>query len=73
MKIKYYKEDDILVLQLSRQSYDHAEMEGNFIVHFSKDKKPVRIEVLNASHFLKEEAKALPRETREKFFAQASV
>ena len=70
MKIKYYKEDDILVLQLRNVSYDYAEMEGNFVVHFSKDKKPVRIEVLNASKFLKAESKALPREIKELYFVR---
>ncbi len=71
MKIKYYKKDDILVLQLSKIPYDHAEMEGNFIVHFSKQKKPVRIEVLHASRFLQEESRALPSDIKEKYFTSA--
>ena len=68
MKIKYYHEDDILVLKLNNKPYDHAEMEGNFVVHFTKDKRPVRIEVLEASRFFKEEAKALPEKVKEKYF-----
>lgn len=69
MKIKYYHDDDILVVQLSNAAYDYAEMENNFVVHFTKDKKPVRIEILQASKFFKEEAKALPNKIREKYFA----
>ena len=42
MKVKYYLEDDILVLQLTDDLYDHAEMEGNVVVHFAKNKRPVR-------------------------------
>ncbi len=68
MKIKYNKEDDILVVQLSKEPYDYAEMEGDFIVHFSENKKPVMIEVLNASNFLKQESQALPWDIKEKYF-----
>ena len=68
MRIKYNKEDDILVVHLSPEAYDYAEMEGDFIVHFSKRKKPVMIEVLNASDFLKQESKALPWKVKEKYF-----
>lgn len=69
MKIKYYKEDDILVFKLSDKPYDHAEMQGNFIVHFTKNEQPVRIEILNAHSFLEEQAKALPRDVKNKYFA----
>lgn len=54
MSLKYYRDDDLLVISLSRIPYDYAEKQGDFIVHFSKKNKPVRIEVLNAKRFLKE-------------------
>lgn len=68
MKIKYYKEDDILVIKFSDKPYDYAEMENDFVVHFSKDRKPVRLETLNASRFLKEQSKALPKEIKKTVF-----
>ena len=71
MKIKYYKEDDILVLRFGREPYDHAEMEGNVIVHFTKKKKPVRIEILEASKYLKKEAKTLSEKSWKKYFVSA--
>ncbi|MBI4130276.1 DUF2283 domain-containing protein [Candidatus Roizmanbacteria bacterium] len=71
MNVKYYKEDDILVITLSKKSYDHAEMEGSFVVHFTKDKHPVRIEILDASQFLTEESKALPSFIKQKYFLSA--
>ena len=71
MKVKYYPDDDILVLKLSNELYDHAEMQGNFVVHFTKDKRPVRIEVLQASKFFEEEAEALPPYIKEKYFITA--
>lgn len=70
MKVQYYREDNILVLELSEEAYDHAEMEDNFVVHFTKDKRPVRIEILDAASFLKEESKALPQEIKTKYFLQ---
>jgi uncharacterized protein YuzE len=70
MKIKYYKQDDILVIKLSNKPYDHAEMEGNFVIHLTEDERPVRIEVLDASKFLKVQSKALPKDVKEKFFTK---
>ena len=71
MKINYNKEDDILVVELSDQPYDYAEMQGDFIVHFAEDNKPVMIEVLDASQFFKQESLALPQDIKEKYFAKA--
>lgn len=69
MKIKYYKEDNILVITLSSKPFDYAEMEGDFVVHYTKDGKPVRIEILDASKFLQEQSKALPKEIKKIVFA----
>lgn len=71
MKVKYYKEDDILVIKLSSKPFDYAEMEGNFVVHFSKDRKPVRIEVIDASNLLREPPRALPKSVKEDIFSTA--
>lgn len=68
MKVNYYRDDDILVVQVNSEQYDHAEMEGNFIIHFTRDGRPVRIEVLKASTFLQAQSKALPVDIKEKFF-----
>ena len=68
MKIKYYSKDDILVVKLRNDPYDYAEMEGNFVIHFTKDRRPVRIEILNASNFLKKQGNALPKEVKRQFF-----
>lgn len=71
MQLKYYKEDDILVIKVSEELYDHAEMSDSLIVHFTKDKKPVRLEILNASKFFDLESKALPKEVKETFFVSS--
>ena len=64
MSVKYYSDGDILVVKLSRTPYDYAEKEGDFIVHFSKKNRPVRIEILNASKFIKETTSSLPLSVR---------
>lgn len=69
MSVKYYTDGDILVVKLSSTPYDFAEKTGDFIVHFSKDNKPVRLEILNASKFIKETNKNLPTLLREQVAA----
>lgn len=69
MKVKYYKEDDLLVIELSNKPFEYAEMEGNFVVHYTKDNHPVLIEVLQASDFLRATNKVLPKEVRQQIFA----
>lgn len=69
MSVKYYTDEDILVIKLSNTPYDFAEKEGDFIVHFSKKNKPVRLEILHASKFIKETNKNLPLAVREQFSA----
>lgn len=71
MKVKYYKKDDILSVRLSNKPIDYAEESNWVIVNFTKDNKPVSIEILDASRFLVEQAKALPRETKRSVFATA--
>ena len=66
MKAKYYSEDDLLVLKLSDKPYDYADKIGTFIIHYTKSKEPVLLEILNASKFLKETAEALPYSTLDK-------
>lgn len=51
-KIKYSKDVDALLIELSEAPIDHAEESGPFIVHFSKDGEPVLLEILNAKEFV---------------------
>jgi len=52
-KISYDKEADVLSWELSQQGdIDYASEMGDVIVHFTKENKPVYLEVLNASKFL---------------------
>jgi len=51
-KIRYSKDVDALVVELSDKPIDHAEEEGQIIIHFSKDNDPVLIEIFDAKEFL---------------------
>ena len=52
MKISYNRKSDILLIELSRETIDHAEEIDSIIVHFSPKNKPVLLEILDASDFL---------------------
>ena len=69
MSAKYYKEDDLLVVKLSNKPFEVAEKVGSFIVHYDKKREPVTVEILNASKFLKETSRALPKSIRQSIFA----
>jgi len=49
MKVKYDREEDILVYEISDEKIDYAEEMGPVIVHFTKDSKPVMLEILDAN------------------------
>jgi len=51
-KIKYSKDVDALIIELSDSPIDFAEEEGQFIIHFSKNREPVLLEVLDAKSFI---------------------
>ena len=51
-KIKYSKDIDALMIELSEKPVDYAEEEGQVIVHFSHDNEPVIIEILDAKEFI---------------------
>lgn len=60
MKVNYSPEEDILIYEVSKANIDYAEEVGDVIVHYSKRKKPVLLEILNASKFIKEVTANIP-------------
>ncbi|MGB6872837.1 MAG: DUF2283 domain-containing protein [Dehalococcoidia bacterium] len=61
MKIRYDKEEDIVTFDVSSEKIDHAEEIGPIIVHFSKQGKPVLLEILDASEFIAETTRAMTK------------
>ena len=52
MEFKYFKEADILIIILANEKIEYTEQAGPINIHFSIDKKPVLIEILDATDFL---------------------
>lgn len=52
-KLSYEPEADVLSWEVSNAPIDYAEEVGDMIVHFTKDHKPVLIEVVRAKDFMK--------------------
>jgi len=52
MKLRYDKEEDILMVKVSDEPIDYAEKVNSVIIHFTKDKKPALFEIMDASEFL---------------------
>ena len=72
MNAKYYKEDDLLVVKLSNKPFEVAEKVGSFIVHYDNKREPVTVEILNASKFLKETSRALPKSVRQNILSASA-
>jgi len=61
MKVRYSRGEDVLIIELSDEKVDYAEEMGPVIVHFTKDGRPVMLEILDASEFVTEISKAAMR------------
>jgi len=72
MKVSYDRDADVLMIELSDEDIDHAEEVGPLIIHFSKDNKPVLIEILDASEFLAEITK-IPIKARNKELVDVQI
>lgn len=68
MELKYYKEDDLLVITFSTKPVDDSVEVDNAILEISKDNEPVSLEILHASKFFDAQSKAIPNEVKEEFF-----
>jgi uncharacterized protein YuzE len=51
-KVSYSIDADALLVSLSDKPIDHAEEEGQVIVHFSREGEPVLLEILDAKDFV---------------------
>ncbi len=58
MKISYNRDEDIMILEVSEDKIDFAEEMGPIIVHFNEKRKPVLLEILEASEFIATTAKS---------------
>lgn len=69
MKVRYSKDQDILMIQLSNKKVDDSYESESAIVHTSADGDPVLLEIFGANKLLKMASKALPQKVRQEVFA----
>ncbi len=70
-KFKYEPEADVLSWEVSDAPIEYASEVGDVIVHFTKDHKPVLIEVLRATHFMAQAEKTVGPEKVHRALAAA--
>lgn len=51
-KVKYDRDTDILMIELTDKEIDYAEEDGSFITHFSKNDEPVLLEIQDGKEFI---------------------
>lgn len=71
MKIKYDKNEDILMIVLTKKK---AKLDDTYetdygLVGVTEKGEPLMIEIFEASKFFAKESKALPKEIKQRFFA----
>ena len=69
MRFSYDRDKDIMLLEVSKRKIDYAEEAGPIIVHFSKQRHPVLLEILDASEFVSKMSTAGMRTKQEKFIS----
>ncbi|KKU92502.1 MAG: hypothetical protein UY21_C0001G0125 [Microgenomates group bacterium GW2011_GWA1_48_10] len=73
MKVRYDKSEDILTIQLGHKKIDDAYETDNMIVHVTKSREPVLLEIFDATKFLMDIKKTLPPKTKSLLSSQRSV
>ncbi len=61
--VRYSKDVDALLIELSPKPVEYAEESGQFIVHFDKEGQPVLLEIMDAKNFLLSSLSSLMKET----------
>ena len=57
--IRYSKDVDALLVELSDEPISYAEDDGQVILHYSEDEKLVLIEILDVTQFMSEDPDAV--------------
>ncbi len=68
MKVRYDKNEDILMIQLAKKKIDDAYETENMIVHVTANREPVLLEIFDATKFLLDLNKTLPPKTKSAIF-----
>lgn len=61
-KVKYSKDADVLLIELSDKKIDYADDKGNIIIHYTSEDEPVLLEIFNAKEFILNSLSSMIRE-----------
>ncbi len=61
-KLRYSKDVNVLVIELSEKPIEYAEEYGQFIVHFSSEGEPVLLEIQDGKDFVLDSLSSVLRE-----------
>jgi uncharacterized protein YuzE len=61
-RIRYSKDVDAFLIELSEKKIYYAKEEGQMIVHFSEDGEPILLEILEAKEFILNSLSSLVKE-----------
>lgn len=61
-KLRYSKDANVLVIELSEKPIEYAEEYGQFIVHFSSEGEPVLLEIQDGKDFVLDSLSSVLRE-----------
>lgn len=70
MRVRYSKDEDILLIELAKKKIDDSYETDNMIVHITNDKEPVLLEIFNATKFLEDVNKTLPSNIKQRVFSK---
>ncbi|MEW6033692.1 MAG: DUF2283 domain-containing protein [Chloroflexota bacterium] len=62
-RFKYSRDVDILMVELSDKKVDYADEVGPVIVHYTKEREPVLLEIQDARNFLLSSLSSIVKET----------
>ncbi|HMS34565.1 MAG TPA: DUF2283 domain-containing protein [Ignavibacteria bacterium] len=51
-KVRYSKDADALLIELSDKKIDYADDKGNIIIHYTSENEPVILEIFDAKDFI---------------------
>ncbi len=66
-RVEYSPDVDALVIRVGRERPDYAkEVGGGIIIHYSRNSKPVEVEILDASRIITSSLRAVLKKARTK-------
>lgn len=73
MKVHYDKDEDILMIVLSQKKVDDSFETENAVVSVDKNGEPVMLDIMNASQFLQDLGRVIPKKIQQEVWTPNSI